>query len=251
MSPHRTPISENWFHASFDSLYPVVYAHRTVESAQAESLFSIVKTQLKFEERVLDLCCGSGRHLAHLLKASHHVVGLDYSEHLLELAKDLVGEKAQLVRGDMRDLPFDESFDVVMNYFTSFGYFMENEENQRVVDNVCKALKPGGRFFIDYMNKEYVLASIESESHRFEQEFEIVEKRWVDDARQRVNKLTQVLKDGKEIKQSSESVQLYTEKEFTDLLSCSCLEIESLHGNYDGSAISSDNPRMIVVGRKL
>ena len=50
MSPHRTSISENWFHASFDSLYPIVYAHRTVESARAESLFSIEKTQLTFEE---------------------------------------------------------------------------------------------------------------------------------------------------------------------------------------------------------
>jgi SAM-dependent methyltransferase len=222
-----------------------------VESARAESLFSIEQTQLAFEERVLDLCCGSGRHLAHLLKASHHVVGLDFSEHLLEVAQDLVGEKAQLVRGDMRGLPFEESFDVVMNYFTSFGYFMEHDENQGVVDNVCRALKPGGRFFIDYMNKDFVLTSMEPESHRFEKEFEIVEKRWVDDARQRVNKLTQVIKDGQEIKQSSESVQLYTEKEVTDLLSCSCLKIESLHGNYDATPVSADNPRMIVIGRKL
>jgi SAM-dependent methyltransferase len=228
-----------------------VYAHRTVESARAESLFSIERTQLSFDERVLDLCCGSGRHLAHLLKASHHVVGLDYSEDLLNLARDLVDEEAQLVRADMRSLPFEETFDVVMNYFTSFGYFMEHDENQGVVDNVCRALKPGGRFFIDYMNKDHVLSSIEPESHRFEQGFEIVEKRWVDDARQRINKLTQVLKDGEEIKQSSESVQLYTEKEFTDLLSCSCLKIESIHGNYDATPISPNNPRMIVIGRKL
>ncbi|PCJ59808.1 MAG: hypothetical protein COA73_08795 [Candidatus Hydrogenedentota bacterium] len=251
MSSKLPTIPSDWFHQSFDALYPIIYAHRTVEAAKQESLFSIQETQLQPNDRVLDLCCGSGRHVAHLVNASSHVVGLDYSPHLLEIARQSLSDKASFLRADMRHQPFQGTFDVVMNYFTSFGYFQTEEENRQVVDNVCQALKPDGRFFIDYMNKNHAMDNLVKETRRIVEEFEILETRWIDEKKQRINKETVVLRDGKEINRSGESVQLYTQEEFTALLSGGCLAINAMYGNYGGESVGDDQPRMIAIGKKV
>ncbi len=250
--PHnQPPIDADWYQLSFDALYPVIYAHRTVEAAERESLFSIRQTHLQPQDRVLDLCCGSGRHVAHLVDACEHVVGLDYSPHLLEIARHSLDDRASFLRADMRDQPFLGAFDVVMNYFTSFGYFPTEEENTRVVDNVCQALKPDGRFFIDYMNKTYALENMVPETRRTVEDFDILEKRWVDEKQQRINKRTIVYRDGEEINQSGESVQLYTQEEFTSLLGGGCLSIDAMYGNYGGEPVGDNQPRMIAIGKKV
>jgi SAM-dependent methyltransferase len=249
--PFRKPvIAEDWYHVSFDSLYPIIYAHRTVEAARAESIFSIEQTKLRKGERVLDLCCGSGRHMAHLLRVTPHVVGLDYSTHLLAMAKEQLKGARGLVRGDMRHQPFDNVFDVVMNYFTSFGYFTTREENVRVVRNIAKSLKPGGRFFIDYLNREWAEDSLLSESIRHVDGYEVRERRWIDIDLHRINKSTRVLRDGEEINQHGESVQLYTPDAFVDILTEGGLRVDEVFGDYNGAALAPERPRMIAVGTR-
>ena len=95
MSQTQRPIAEDWFRQSFDSLYPIIYEQRTVETARPESLFSIQQTQLGPEDWVLDLACGGGRHMAHLIDVGQHVVGLDYSPHLLSVAQETLGSRAK------------------------------------------------------------------------------------------------------------------------------------------------------------
>lgn len=250
MSPHRRTISGNWFQQTFDALYPILYAHRTIEAAEAESLFSIEQTKLKQNDRVLDLCCGGGRHIAHLQKASDHVVGLDYSSHLIELARETVGDDQLLIRGDMRHLPFVDQFDVVVNYFTSFGYFRDIEENQKVVQDMALALKADGRFFIDYMCKDWAIANLEEETRRSAEGFEVIERRWIEADGSRINKTTSIARGDDEIKHTGESVQLYTTDEFSTLLTEGGLTIDTLYGDYCGSACAPEFPRMIAVGQK-
>lgn len=250
MSPTKRPIAEDWYHQSFDTLYPVVYAHRTVETARPEAHFSIQQTELRSTDRVLDLCCGSGRHMRHLLDVTPHVVGLDYSPHLLEMAQDLLGPGAMLVRADMCCQPFTAVFDVVMNYFTSFGYFQTREENLNVVRGISHILKPGGRFFIDYMNRPWTESNLQERTVRFVDGFEIREHRWIDSEHHRSNKATIVCRNGQELKDAGESVQLYTEDEFVRLLVDGGLRVEHLYGGYDAAPLADDQPRMIAVGRK-
>lgn len=188
--------------------------------------------------------------MAHLLKASDHVAGLDYSPHLLSLARETVGSDVPLVRGDMRHLPFHEQFDVVMNYFTSFGYFQNQEENQQVVHEMANALKPGGRFFIDYMNKDWAVNNLETETHRTAEGFDIAERRWIETDGSRINKATIIKRDGDEIKHTGESVQLYTKDEFTVMLEEGGLMIDAMFGDYTQAPLAPELPRMIVVGRK-
>lgn len=250
MPSHKHTISGNWFQKTFDALYPVLYAHRTIEAAEAETVFSIQQTNIKKNDRVLDLCCGGGRHIAHLRKVSDHVIGLDYSSHLLEIARETVGIEQPLLRGDMRYLPFAEHFDVLVNYFTSFGYFRDAEENEKVVRDMALALKPGGRFFIDYMCKDWAIANLEKETRRTAEGFQVYERRWIEADGSRINKSTSISQGEDEIKHTGESVQLYTIDEFSELLTSGGLIIEHFYGDYTGSPCAPEFPRMIAVGRR-
>jgi len=248
--PRRAPIAHDWYRESFDAFYPIVYAHRTIEAARPESRFSIEQTRLRHGERVLDLCCGSGRHMSHLLEVTPHVFGMDYSSHLLEMAQDLLDDRGRLVRADMCCQPFATCFDVVMNYFTSFGYFPTREGNLGVVRCIARVLKPGGRFFIDYLNRPWTESRLEQDTRRSEQGFDILEHRWIDSATHRINKSTSVSRGGQLIKDNVESVQLYNCDEFTTLLADGGLHIDRLFGNYDGTPYAPAQPRMIAVGRR-
>lgn len=243
-------ISDDWFENAFDALYPLVYAHRTVEAARDEAFFAMEATGLTPEDYVLDLCCGNGRHLAHLCDKTSCAVGLDYSPHLLEIARDAVGGCATLVRADMRYQPFHGAFDIVMNFFTSMGYFETDEENALVLRGIAESLKPGGRFFIDYIGLEWTENNLQPESIRVEGEYTIEEKRWIDRERRRINKKTLVMRNGNLEGRLGESVKLYSDTEFIALLSAHDLIVESTYGDTTGTPMGPDQPRMIVVGRK-
>ena len=243
-------IDQNWYANAFDALYPVIYAHRTVEAAAKESAFAMEQLKLSPTGTVLDLCCGNGRHMVHLLAHSPHVFGLDYSADLLGFARTLLGQSGTLLRGDMRAIPFVSTFDAVANFFTSFGYFQRDEENMAVAQGIARALKPGGRFFMDYLNPDYVRANLVPESSREAQDLVITERRWIDEETQRVNKLTEVHRDATLINKSSESVRLYPEATLQALLTEGGLRIEATYGDYDGNAVQTNRPRQIIVGTR-
>ncbi len=239
-------VAEDWFYRSFDALYPVIYAHRTVEAAEPEVAFAIRQLKLKQQDHVLDLACGAGRHMVHLLRHTARVVGLDYSAASLKSARECLGGAGRLVRADMRSIPFGRVLDVVVNFFTSFGYFVRAEENLAVVREVARVLKPGGQFFIDYLNAAFVEKTLVPVSTRQREGYTIRERRWID--RGRVNKVTEVSRDGAAVGRWEESVQLYNEEGFRELLRQGGLIAESVFGDYKGSPLGEDRPRMIVVG---
>lgn len=249
-TPSPSGVVDNWYETAFDALYPVVYAHRTVEAATRESAFAIEQLHLCTSCSVLDLCCGNGRHMVHLLRHTPHVIGLDYSPALLGEARRLLGGQGSLLRGDMRAIPFDRAFDAVANFFTSFGYFNRDEENQAVARGIARALRPGGRFFMDYLNPQHVQANLDPESRRTAGAYEIIEKRWIDKALNRVNKTTAILRDGVLVNETSESVRLYERDELAGLLTAAGLKVEAIFGDYDGTPVHGSRPRQIVVGTR-
>lgn len=248
----ETSIAADWYAVAFDTLYPVVYAHRSTESAAAEAAFAAAKTRLGPGDRVLDLCCGAGRHMVHLAAHTSRLFGLDYSSALLASARSHVVPTSGLVRGDMRALPFgSRTFDVVLNFFTSFGYFVEEEKNQTAARELGRVLTAGGRFFLDYLNAGQVRATLLPHSERREGTYFIIEDRWLDEPAARVNKRTTVLQDGTVMAVSEESVRLYSVDELTGLLAEAGLTVEQRFGDFAGAPLREDSPRMILVGSKV
>jgi len=243
-------IDRDWYASAFGRFYPIVYAHRTVEAAAPEIAFAAGCLKLGASDRTLDLCCGNGRHLAGALNYTSRLVGLDYSPDLLRLARGQLGPACALLRGDMRALPFVDCFDVVLNFFTSFGYFMDQAENEAVAKGLGRALKRNGRFFIDYFNAAHVEATLVPHSVREVESFVITEDRWIDREHGRVNKATVVCKDESLVARWQESVRMYSFADMVALLRAGGLEIDQVFGNHDGSPFEGTQPRMILVGHR-
>src|SRR5262249_23487329 len=140
---------ESWFGEEYLELYP----HRDLASARREVAFALARLDPD-PQPLLDLCCGTGRHPLRLLEQGISPVGLDYCATVRELARSR-DERLPLVRGDMRHLPFaDGSFHSVINFFTSFGYFLAEADNRTVLAEVRRVLRPGGHFLCDTFGLE-------------------------------------------------------------------------------------------------
>ncbi len=96
---------------------------------------------------MLDVPCGQGRHAHLLAEAGYNVDGLDYSEHLLKIARQRgTGPRLRYTRGDMRRMPakWTGRFDAVVNLFTSFGFFTDPGDDVKVIAQFARVLRPGG-----------------------------------------------------------------------------------------------------------
>jgi len=156
-------VSSDWWRHIFNATYLKTDAD-VVDDQQITMkeihLFSKV-LNLSLEDKVLDLCCGQGRHSLELARGGfENVEGLDRSHYLIQKAKVAAkkeGLKVRFREGDARKLPYPtDSFDVVMILGNSFGYFETIEDDMRVLKEVFRILKPWGRFLLDVSDGEYL-----------------------------------------------------------------------------------------------
>ncbi|WP_051821430.1 class I SAM-dependent methyltransferase [Streptomyces sp. NRRL F-5065] len=107
--------------------------------------------------RVLDLCCGPGLFTVPLARRGHTVTGVDLSPAMLDRARERsadAGAPVTHVRADAREYTAPGRFDVVLNLFTSFGYFEDPADNARVLRTMHDCLAPGGTLVLDLAGKE-------------------------------------------------------------------------------------------------
>jgi SAM-dependent methyltransferase len=157
--------------------------------------------------------------------------------------------KVRWVKGDMRQLPFEsQSFQAVTNFFTSFGYFSEDDENQLVLREIARILHEGGQFLLDFLNPDYVRRTLVPYSERSEDDRQIQETRVIVDG---FVKKTIVLHEGGDRRTYEESVKLYELADFHRLLEGTGLQIEHVYGNSQGETYDPQHSaRMIMLGRK-
>jgi len=154
----QQPVINNndWFKHWFDSsFYHKLYAHRDEKEASG-----FIDRLLKTIEpapgaRMLDLGCGNGRHSKYLAGKGFNVTGMDLAASSIQTAKQAATAGAAFYRHDMR-APFGKNcFDHVFSFFTSFGYFKTNREDEQVMSNIAASLKPGGTLLLDYINSAW------------------------------------------------------------------------------------------------
>lgn len=237
-----------WWETWFGEVYLELYPHRDVESARREVAFAIARLDPN-PAPLLDLACGSGRHALRFAERGLTPVGLDYSAPLLELARAR-REEIRLVRGDMRSLSFpDGTFRSVVSFFTSFGYFLREADNVRVVTEIERVLSRGGKFLCDTFARDHVLARLVPEESRSTGEREYRIRRWWNQETSRVEKEIEVRRGGS-TETFRESVRAYTAQELGGMLTGAGLEMRACWGDFDGSPASPDSPRLIVLAEK-
>jgi SAM-dependent methyltransferase len=224
------------------------------ERAEREVDFMVGALSLPSGASVLDLCCGEGRHAVELALRGYRMSGLDLSAFHLRLARQAAkdaGVSVRWHRADMRDLPWEDEFDAVINVFTSFGYLESDEEDFKVLMAVARALKPGGRFLLDTINREMLVRHWET--HRWQEGADgtlRLEDRRFDflGGRQR-NRVLSIHPDGTR-REREIDLRMYTLKELADMLSRAGLVVRQTWGGFDGRDYGLDTLRMIVLSEK-
>lgn len=154
---------KNWFASWFDtSYYHILYKERNDKEAQFFISNLVHYLSLEKESTVLDLACGKGRHSIYLNELGFNVLGVDLSENSINIAKNSENDTLKFGVHDMRN-PIEESYDAVLNLFTSFGYFETEEEHIKVLNNIKNAVNETGLAVLDYLNIEYVKQNLVAE----------------------------------------------------------------------------------------
>lgn len=152
--------SAPWWRAFFESADSLLLSNFPDEAETVEELEALqALIPLRTGQRIVDVCCGMGRHLLPLTALGYDVVGLDSSAMMLSLARAgarQTGLPVRLVHGVAQALPFaTASCEVMLNLFNSFGYLATVTDDLAVLRETARCLKPGGRFFLDTRNKKY------------------------------------------------------------------------------------------------
>jgi SAM-dependent methyltransferase len=145
----------------FDEIYLTSYSGRLGErESEAEALAAVRLARVEPPAEVLDAPAGFGRHSIPLAQAGYRVTGIDRSPVQLDEARRLAGdaEWPKWVRADFRELAFaDESFDGVLNLFSSIGYRGE-EGDREMLEEFLRVLRPGGALVIETMHRDHLMA---------------------------------------------------------------------------------------------
>ncbi|MFO0761300.1 MAG: methyltransferase domain-containing protein [Byssovorax sp.] len=203
---------------------------------------------------ILDLACGPGSHAVELSSRGYGVVGYDLSLSMLARAADEAQERGQrlnFLHGDMREMAFEETFDGVYSWSTSFGYF-DDEKNFNVLSRIHKALRKGGLLLLDVVNRDYV-APRQPSLVWFEGDGCVCMDEMVVDffsSRLRV-KRTVMFEDGR-ARELEYSIRLYALHELGKMLhECGFKVIEVTgHPAHPGVFFGSESPRVIVLAER-
>ena len=233
-----------WYQEWFGEEYLELYSHR--DDTEAKQQVAFVRQQFGVADgTLLDMACGMGRHLTLLKQAGYTAIGCDLSFVLLRNGIREYGPMP-VTRADMRLLPFcSASLGGLVNFFTSFGYFADERENQHVVSEMSRVLKRGAPFLFDYLNVHRELEQLVQKERRATPLGEVQIERWFDASDRSFNKRITIGS-----KRYLERVRGYDLDEITAMFISCGLMIRTAFGDFDGTLFTRTSPRLIVVGRK-
>ncbi len=235
-----------WYVRWFGEDYLHLYPHRDEQEAIEGVDLVLDHLEPAYGSTALDLACGAGRHVEGLTRRGLTAFGLDLSLPLLLRA---TARDGCFVRGDMRSLPFaDDTFDLVTNFFTSFGYFPARAEDARVVDEVRRVLRPGGGFAFDFLNADLVRRTLRSRDERSVNQRRVIQERRLLEEGRIVEKRIEIHGDGPP-RIYHERVRLYDVEELEEILEDHGLRVTAHFGDYQGVAPTPETPRVILLGR--
>jgi SAM-dependent methyltransferase len=242
-------LQKEWFDTWFDTpYYHILYSNR--DQSEAEVFLTNLMHYLSVPQgaTILDLPCGKGRHTLFLAEKGFTLTGADLSNESISLAKSYAPEGVTFLVHDLRKPAWNEAFDYVLNLFTSFGYFETEAEDRAAFTTLSRALKPGGKLVIDFMNVTRAVNMLKEEETKVIQGIEF--------------RLNRYLKDGyihKEIRfEADETPYFFTERvkalsleDFQEFFTFAGLTLEDTFGSYQLDAYDAkESDRLIMIAKK-
>jgi SAM-dependent methyltransferase len=244
----------DWFED--ESFWELVFGHMFPD----ESFAAAEEQAGRFSEltgspfsRVLDLCCGPGRHSIPLARRGIAVTGVDRSSFLLKKARaraESENLKIEWIQEDMRTFVRPGQFDLAISLFTSFGYFEKEEENFAVLRNIHSSLVPGGWFIADVLGKEILARRFApSAVQEYPDGTTMIERREIiaDWSRTRA---TWILIQNNQATRWVVNTALYSGQELASLLRNAGFKDVRLYGTWKGGAYDLNAERLIAVAAK-
>lgn len=231
---------------------PILFSPKRLTNTAEEAGQVIKLAGIRKGARVLDLCCGIGRHSLELARRGYNVVGVDLTEEYIAKARRKAKAESlniQFIKDDMRRFCQFDYFNAVINMFTAFGYFEEPADDRRVLTNVYCSLRKGGTLIIDVIGKE-VLARIFRQrewyeengkiilqEHKVKQDWSWIENRWI------------ILENGRR-KETRFGHRIYSAAEITALLKDCGFRQVKIYGDLAGADYDHNAKRLIAVAKK-
>jgi D-alanine-D-alanine ligase len=175
-------VTSDWWKHIFDEMYLITDGRSVCNEMLTSQEVDFLEAYLNPAKvaSILDLCGGQGRHALELARRGYQqVIILDFSHYLLQLGHTNAkkeGLSPRFVRGDARAPGFsDACFDIVLIMASSFGYFVDESENKRIINETFRLLRPGGVLLLDLPNRDFVLHNFKSKSsHRVNDDIMVI-----------------------------------------------------------------------------
>ena len=245
-------MQHDWFENWFDSpYYHKLYFERDKQEASAfiEKLVNHLKPPVP--SMMLDVACGKGRHSRQLASYGHTVTGIDLSEQSINEALLTSNDQLYFYRHDMR-LPFwINYFDYAFNFFTSFGYFRTQRENDNAIRTIATALKKNGVFVMDYLNTHFSEDHLIHKSEKTVDDVQFIITKWFDEDffYKKIEVIDEMLTEPLVY---NEKVAKFTLGDFTDMFAYQGLQIQEVYGDYDfGRYDVKKSNRLIMIAKKI
>ena len=237
-----------WFEEWFDSkYYHILYKNRDDKEA-TKFLKNITKYLNIKKGNVLDVACGKGRHAKYFNEQGFNVVCIDLSSNSINNAKEFENKTLKFYKFDMRNVFKKNSFDIVTNLFTSFGYFDDTNDEQKTISAMVKNLKQDGILIIDFMNvKKTIINLVPKESKTIDNiRFEITRDLIDNYIYKNINIFD------KEINlKYQEKVHALTLYDFSKMIKKNKMKIVDIFGNYNLNEFdASKSDRLILIAKK-
>jgi SAM-dependent methyltransferase len=154
------------------------------------------------------------------------------------------------VCGDMREIPYDNHFATVISLFNTFGYFASDEENERVVVSVYKALRSDGVFLLDYFNRDHIVNNLIPEDEQEISNMHVHSIRSLVEDERRIEKRMTIEREGEETIELLESVRLFSRDELVKIFTGSGFTSIECFGSLGGKIFNNTSERLIIIGKK-
>jgi SAM-dependent methyltransferase len=236
----------------WETVGPILFSRDRIENAPEEAKAVVSLLKVRKGSRILDLCCGVGRHSVELSNMGYAVTAVDRTERYLRSAKRRArrrGVNIEFIKSDMREFCRPNGFHAITNLFTSFGYFKDKKDDYRVAKNMFVSLKRGGRAIIEMMGKERLAKIFQErgwreigsriilEERKMNEDWSMITNRWI-------------VIQGRKRREFRLTHRIYSATELSNVLKSCGFGIDGIYGDLHGAPYGPYANRLVMVAKK-